>query len=290
MELNFFAFFINCFLKSLIMIKNFIVFSVLDLDKHFDQLYLTESSKPLSHKDSENHILRQNINRNKSYFKAVGGHASPKTLDGKPKDSLLNSNGSQPMFFQPEKTESPKIDPNISCVDGKLWAAREKEIDLPSYEEALQNRTEKPPKTEKSTSKHETVKFNLSASTTTNGTTTTLKNENNKNNRTSSLNKSLSFESKRRLPSETDIQLDASFSNNSNKMTRGISTVSQSSIDSILIDSKGFTRDGPGRLSMSEKKGRAHIDATKSRFYNKLKKFKSMEELRGAYNESLFLK
>lgn len=65
-----------------------------------------------------------------------------------------------------------------------------------------------------------------------------------------------------------------------NEIFRSNTLASQCSLDSILHGSYQFSRDGFGRLSISEKKGRGHIDATQSQFYNKLKKFKSMEELR----------
>lgn len=67
------------------------------------------------------------------------------------------------------------------------------------------------------------------------------------------------------------------------ELTRTESAVSQSSLDSMFVGPNKipFSRDGFGRSSMSERKGRAHIDATKSNFYLRLKKYKSMEELRG---------
>ncbi|XP_065667176.1 uncharacterized protein LOC100212317 isoform X8 [Hydra vulgaris] len=63
-----------------------------------------------------------------------------------------------------------------------------------------------------------------------------------------------------------------------------MSIVSQSSLESFMVgpDKIPFSRHAFGRSSMSERKGRAHIDATKSELYNKLKKFKSMEELRAS--------
>ena len=75
----------------------------------------------------------------------------------------------------------------------------------------------------------------------------------------------------------------SSQSNINNYDPSRMSIVSQSSLDSVMVgpDKIPFSRDAFGRSSMSERKGRAHIDATKSELYNKLKKFKSMEELRG---------
>ena len=65
------------------------------------------------------------------------------------------------------------------------------------------------------------------------------------------------------------------------ELLRTMSVSSQWSVDSLMIspDKIPFQRDAFGRLSMSERKGRAHLDATKSDFYSKMKKFKSMEDI-----------
>lgn len=87
--------------------------------------------------------------------------------------------------------------------------------------------------------------------------------------------RSLSWDSKK----EPLLNPDGEFSDN--EMFRTSSLASQLSLDSILYGPNNpFARDGFGRLSISEKKGRGQLDAKKSAFYNKLKKFKSMEELR----------
>ena len=64
-------------------------------------------------------------------------------------------------------------------------------------------------------------------------------------------------------------------------LIRTVSTSSRFSIDSLMLspDSMPFSRDAFGRLSMSERKGRAHLDATKSTLYTKLKKSKSLENV-----------
>ena len=90
-----------------------------------------------------------------------------------------------------------------------------------------------------------------------------------------SMKKSLSLDSIHRGPLSPDAG-DLS----ETEIFRSNTLASQCSLDSILHGSFQFSRDGFGRLSISEKKGRGHIDATQSQFYNKLKKFKSMEELR----------
>ena len=65
------------------------------------------------------------------------------------------------------------------------------------------------------------------------------------------------------------------------ELLRTMSTSSRFSLDSLVIspDSMPFARDAFGRTSMSERKGRAHLDATKSDFYSKLKKSKSLENV-----------
>lgn len=90
--------------------------------------------------------------------------------------------------------------------------------------------------------------------------------------------KSLSLDSKQ----EPLSFLDASGEYANAEMFRTASIASQFSLDSMLggPNNLPFSRDGFGRLSISEKKGRGQLDAKKSAFYNKLKKFKSMEELR----------
>eukprot|EP00794_Sanderia_malayensis_P003245 gene3245-3726_t len=62
---------------------------------------------------------------------------------------------------------------------------------------------------------------------------------------------------------------------------RTMSTSSRFSLDSLMMspDTLPFSRDAFGRLSISERKGRAHLDATKSDFYYKMKKYKSMEDI-----------
>ena len=62
---------------------------------------------------------------------------------------------------------------------------------------------------------------------------------------------------------------------------RTMSTSSRFSLDSLMMspDAMPFSRDAFGRLSMSERKGRAHLDATKSDFYSRLKKSKSLENV-----------
>ena len=92
-----------------------------------------------------------------------------------------------------------------------------------------------------------------------------------------SMKKSLSLDSIHKSP----LSLDAGDLSET-EIFRSNTLASQCSLDSILHGSYQFSRDGFGRLSISEKKGRGHIDATQSQFYNKLKKFKSMEELRPA--------
>ena len=64
-------------------------------------------------------------------------------------------------------------------------------------------------------------------------------------------------------------------------LIRTVSTSSRFSIDSLMLspDAMPFSRDAFGRLSMSERKGRAHLDATKSTLYSKLKKSKSLENV-----------
>ncbi len=64
-------------------------------------------------------------------------------------------------------------------------------------------------------------------------------------------------------------------------LLRTMSTSSRFSVDSLMIspDALPFERDAFGRLSMSERKGRAHLDATKSDFYSKMKKYKSLEDI-----------
>ena len=64
-------------------------------------------------------------------------------------------------------------------------------------------------------------------------------------------------------------------------LLRSMSTSSRFSVDSLMVSptSAPFERDAFGRLSMSERKGRAHLDATKSDFYSKMKKYKSMEDI-----------
>jgi len=62
---------------------------------------------------------------------------------------------------------------------------------------------------------------------------------------------------------------------------RTMSTSSRFSLDSLVLSPEAmpFSRDAFGRLSMSERKGRAHLDATKSTLYTKLKKSKSLENV-----------
>ncbi|XP_065052924.1 partitioning defective 3 homolog isoform X2 [Rhopilema esculentum] len=64
-------------------------------------------------------------------------------------------------------------------------------------------------------------------------------------------------------------------------LLRTMSTSSRFSLDSLMMspDAMPFSRDAFGRLSMSERKGRAHLDATKSDFYSRLKKSKSLENV-----------
>ncbi len=64
-------------------------------------------------------------------------------------------------------------------------------------------------------------------------------------------------------------------------LLRTMSTSSRFSVDSLMMspDAMPFERDAFGRLSMSERKGRAHLDATKSDFFSKMKKYKSMEDI-----------
>ena len=64
-------------------------------------------------------------------------------------------------------------------------------------------------------------------------------------------------------------------------LIRTMSTSSRFSIDSLMMSPEAmpFSRDAFGRLSMSERKGRAHLDATKSTWYSKLKKSKSLENV-----------
>lgn len=64
-------------------------------------------------------------------------------------------------------------------------------------------------------------------------------------------------------------------------LIRTMSTSSRFSVDSLMMspDTMPFSRDAFGRLSMSERKGRAHLDATKSTLYSKLKKSKSLENV-----------
>ena len=64
-------------------------------------------------------------------------------------------------------------------------------------------------------------------------------------------------------------------------LIRTMSTSSRFSVDSLVFSPEAmpFSRDAFGRLSMSERKGRAHLDATKSTLYTKLKKSKSLENV-----------
>lgn len=74
------------------------------------------------------------------------------------------------------------------------------------------------------------------------------------------------------------------------ELLRTMSTSSRFSLDSLVIspDSMPFARDAFGRTSMSERKGRAHLDATKSDFYSKLKKSKSLENVHSSMFISFF--
>lgn len=155
----------------------------------------------------------------------------------------------QPLFFQPdschnEKTNSVQNEANME--NKKLWTLDQSKHDskLPSYEEAIEDAID---------TRLQLCSWN-----------------DNCNYMAFSKQRSQSLGATEQSKLEK-IQID-----------REISTCSHLSLDSILFDNHKFqfTRDGPGRLSMSEKKGRGQLDATKSKFYNKLKKFKSMEELR----------
>lgn len=269
-------------------------------DKEFDERYLQRGLTP-------GHYA---VNRNKSYFRAVNTKSATTTttdIDISTTNEHPNSKRtvsvssteiptvqrSVPVFLDQENELRQSTRSNNSCTSGK------NPLPLPSYEEALllsrksssSSSTHSSNKTDSRSNSFKALPnkyFAISSKEPKSAAEKTLSLESNLPekyflpagddlHKRRSMKKSLSLDSIHKSPLSPDAD-DLS----ENEIFRSNTLASQCSLDSILHGSFQFSRDGFGRLSISEKKGRGHIDATQSQFYNKLKKFKSMEELRPA--------
>lgn len=238
-------------------------YSEQDVEREFDEKYLKKHYSPNRH----------NINRNKSYFKAVSPRPERNGGDSESENpsprSVSVSSGEIPIIQKstPVYIESGNNRYNVDVRS----SMNEKHRILPSYEEALYCRDTNSSNSSQSsrteTLKSDTTKFKLLPDK------TSIPKE--EKILSSHFEKSLSLDS-RTHGSVNDLK--------DPELYKSMSIASQSSLDSILVGPNQipFSRHAFGRSSISERKGRAHIDATKSDFYNKLKKFKSMEELRGS--------
>ena len=206
---------------------------------------------------------RYNINRNKSYFKAV---TSRFTSDSDHEDTT------SPRSVSVSSTELPEVQKSLAVYIESNSSDTSKF--LPSYEEAL-NR--KDSTTSSTSSKTDTI--NSRTGKTNIGKFKILPDKMPPIQKDEKVKK-ISFKNTRHFSRSFD-----DLQSIDNETARSLSMASQTSLDSVLVGPNQipFSRDAFGRSSISERKGRAHIDATKSEFYNKLKKFKSMEELRGIY-------
>ena len=263
--------------------------------KEFDERYLQRGLTP-------GHYA---VSRNKSYFRAVNIQPVATTttdidINEQPTDSRRTVSVSSteipivqrsvPVFLDPENELRNSTRSNNSVFGGG------KPLPLPSYEEALNRRSSSSSanSSEKTDSRTNSFKalpdkyFAISKEPQNTVVGRTLSMESNLPekyflptgvdlHKQISMKKSLSLDSLHKgllSPGAGDLS--------ETEISRSNTLASQCSLDSILHGSFQFSRDGFGRLSISEKKGRGHIDATESQFYNKLKKFKSMEELRPA--------
>ncbi|XP_057292998.1 partitioning defective 3 homolog isoform X2 [Hydractinia symbiolongicarpus] len=240
-------------------------YSEQDVEREFDEKYLKKHYSPNRH----------NINRNKSYFKAVSPRPEHNGGDSESENpsprSVSVSSGEIPIIQKstPVYIESGNNRYNVDVRS----SMNEKHRILPSYEEALHRRDTNSSNSSQS-SRTETVKSDSTKFKLLPDKTSIPKEE---KLLSSHFEKSLSLDS-RTHGSMNDLK------DPEHELYKSMSIASQSSLDSILVGPNQipFSRHAFGRSSISERKGRAHIDATKSDFYNKLKKFKSMEELRGS--------
>jgi len=214
-----------------------------DIDQKFEDMYLKKHHmSPLSHK----------VVRNQSYFRAL----DPPIVTGF--NEQIDKNIPSSNTSSSVSVGSSRILPVTSnakniishMTDDKLSS---RTTSLPTYEEALQRNT------------------SLSRSSTSSST------HSQKNLRGSGrrYQGDMQFES---LPDKMSAK-DMSMRDSEKRHSLD---ASQTSLDTLLMGPSHmpFSRDAFGRLSMSEKKGRAQLDANKSNLYNKLKKYKSMEEIR----------
>jgi len=265
-----------------------------DTDKEFDERSLQRGLTP-------GHFA---IGRNKSYFRAV--NTQPVSTTEIDITDSTTSRGNR-RTVSVSSTEIPVVQRSVP-----LYLEQENELrnsmrsdsgnskrPLPSYEEALKRKNSNSSAGSSTKSRNNSFKvlpdkyFAVSNNPKTSADKT-LSLESNlpekyimptgeELHKRISLRRSLSLDSITKRPFTPDEDLSET------EIFRSNTLASQSSLDSILMGSYQFSRDGFGRLSISEKKGRGHLDATQSQFYNKLKKFKSMEELRpSSSHENIF--
>lgn len=258
---------------------------VTETDKEFEERYLQRGL-------TANHYA---IGRNKSYFRAV--NSKPTTEDPDP-----NDNPETRRTVSVSSTEMPTVQRSVSVYieqEGDLRNSKRgvKKM-LPSYEEALRRKnsgssTHSSTKTDSRNNSFKVLpdKYFAISKEPKPVAEKTLSLESNLPeqyilpagedlHKQISLQKSLSLDS-------INKGLDGNLSDH--EIFRCNTLASQSSLDSILATSYQFSRDGFGRLSISEKKGRGQIDAKQSQFYNKLKKCKSMGELRPSNSNEMLV-
>ena len=224
-----------------------------DVDDRFNELYLKKTPS-------------YNIVRNKSYFRAVTPRLNSDS------DHENNSGNSSPRTVSVSSQDLPEIQKSLyfdsnTAKPPRSDSLRSNKVLPPSYEEAIQRKISTTSSHSGNSVRKETLsdlpKFQILPDKMSN----IPQEDYHRRTKSNIENRSSSFDELNTL----------------GELTRTESAVSQSSLDSMFVGPNKipFSRDGFGRSSMSERKGRAHIDATKSNFYLRLKKYKSMEELRG---------
>ncbi|XP_066921548.1 partitioning defective protein 3-like isoform X4 [Clytia hemisphaerica] len=266
-------------------------------DKEFDERYLKRGLTP-------GHFA---IGRNKSYFRAV--NTQPAVADVDIDD---NSDSESRRTVSVSSTEIPIVQRTVPVFleqennelrsSGRSSGGRGKRP-LPSYEEALIRRnsnssSHSSTKTDSRSNSFKALpdKYFAISNKPQQPAEKTLSLESNlpekyfmpagdELHKQISMRKSLSLDSVNKNPLSPGDGGDLS----ETEIFRSNTLASQCSLDSILHGSYQFSRDGFGRLSISEKKGRGHLDAKQSQFYNKIKRFRSMEELRpSSSHENIF--